>query len=271
MHKYFLVAVMFSTLASASTMLINFETVPVEPAGPSLFATAGAAQTITVPGVAAISGGVILGDETNLSLQAFGTPPNVYATAGFGHDLSSALTISFNAAFPVTQVSFPLFNGDSISESYIITAYNGAGVVASQTLTNLASNASGGYAIADLTSANISSLTIAPAALNDPSVNGWDFSIDSIALNESVQQAFAPEPSGLALLGLSAIVLFSLLVTRGTLAGPTNNSAPSHATLARGGPRQARRQVGAAHSSLPVPDSARGCSHETDHARPRPA
>jgi hypothetical protein len=102
-------------------------------------------------------------------------------------------------------VSFPLFNGDSISESYIITAYNGAAAVASQTLTNLASNASGGYAFADLTSANISSLTIAPVALNDPTVNGWDFSIDSIALNESVQQAFAPEPSRLALLGLFAI------------------------------------------------------------------
>lgn len=196
---------MFSVVATPSTLLINFETVPVEPTGPALFATAGAAQTITVPGVATISGGVILGDETNLPAQAFGTPPNVYGTAGFGDNLSSTLTISFNAAFPVTQVSFPVFNGATISESYSITAYNGAAVVASQILTNLASNSSGGYAIADLSSANISSLTIAPTALNDPAVNGWDFSIDSIALNESVQQAFAPEPEGLGVLGLSAI------------------------------------------------------------------
>jgi hypothetical protein len=214
MHKYLLFMAVFSTLAGASTLLINFEAVPVEPTGPGLFATAGAAQTITLPGVAAISGGVILGDETNLSTQAFGTPPNVYATAGFGHNLSSTLTITFNAAFPVTQVSFPLFNGDSISESYIITAYNGVAAVATQTLTNLASNASGGFALADLTSANISSLTIAPLALNDPSVNGWDFSIDSIALNESVQQAFAPEPSGLTLLGLFTLVVICVARAR---------------------------------------------------------
>jgi hypothetical protein len=207
-----LLMAMFSVVATPSTLLINFETVPVEPTGPNLFSVAGAAQTITVPGVATISGGVILGDETNLPAQAFGTPPNVYGTAGFGNNLSSTLTLTFNAAFPVTQVSFPVFNGATITESYLITAYNGAAVVASQTLTNLASNALGGYAIADLTSTSISSITVAPTALNDPAVNGWDFSIDSIALNESVQQAFAPEPAGLTLLGLFAIGI--IFITR---------------------------------------------------------
>jgi hypothetical protein len=216
MNKYFLAvvlaAVMPATIVNASTLLINFETVPADPTGPDLFATAGIAQTITVPGVAIISGGVILGDETNLPAQAFGTPPNVYGTAGFGDNLSPTLAVSFNTAFPLTEVSFPVFNGATISESYTITAYNGAAVVASQTLTNLASNSSDGFAIADLSSANISSLTIAPIALNDPAVNGWDFSIDSIALNESVQQAFAPEPPGLGVLGFSAIGV--IFVTR---------------------------------------------------------
>jgi hypothetical protein len=200
-------AVMFSGVAIPSTLLINFETLPVEPTGPGYFASAGPAQTITVPEVATITGGVILGGEANLPAQAFGTPPNIYGTAGFGDNLSPTLTMAFNSAFPVTQVSFPVFNGATIAESYLIDAYNGAAVVASQTLSNLPSNTSGGYAITDLSAVNITSVTIAPTALNDSAVNGWDFSVDSIALNETVQQAFVPEPGNLSLLGLSAICI----------------------------------------------------------------
>lgn len=205
----FLLGLLCTAIASPSTILINFETVPVEPTGPSLFALAGPAQTILVPGVATVTGGVVLGNESNLPAQSFGTPSNVYATAGFGDNLSSTLNLSFNAAFPVNQVSFPVFNGAAIAESYVIDAYNGAGLVASQTLSNLPSNASSGFAIADLTAPSITSVTIAPATLNDPADNGWSFSIDSVALNEPVQQAFStPEPGtfALSIIGAFAII-----------------------------------------------------------------
>ena len=179
-----------------STLLINFETVPPEPTGPSLFGLAGPMQTIVVPNVATITGGVILGNETNLPAQSFATPPNVYATAGFGDGLSSTLTISLNAAFgTVSEVSFPVLNGSTQTESYVVDAFNGATLVASQTLSNLPSNGSSGFGIVDLTAPLITSVTVAPTALDASCCSGWDYSIDSIALNEPVQAAVGtPEP-----------------------------------------------------------------------------
>jgi PEP-CTERM motif-containing protein len=190
--------------ASAGTIVINFETVPVEATGPSTFAAAGPMQTIVVPSVATITGGVILGNETNLPAQSFGTPPNVYATAGFGDPtLQSTLTIDLSASFPTTEVSFPVFNGSTQTESYVVDAFNGAAMVATQTLSSVPANGSSGFGIIDLMAANITSVTIAPVALDASCCDGWDFSIDSIALNESVQQALGtPEPGTFALLGL---------------------------------------------------------------------
>jgi hypothetical protein len=196
--------------ANAGVGLIDFENVPSEPAGPSLFASAGPMQTIVVPGVATITGGVILGNETLLPAQAFGTAPNVYGTAGFGDPtLSSTLTIAFNPAFgTVGEVSFPVFNGDTAVESYVITALDGASVVSTQTLSNLAPNTSSGFGIVDITAPSITSLTIAPTALDvGGCCSGWDFSIDSVAVNESVLTAVGtPEPGSFGLLGLGLAI-----------------------------------------------------------------
>ncbi len=198
------IMVLAATAANAGTILINFETVPVEATGPSVFASAGPAQTVVVPGVATITGGVILGNESALPAQSFGTPPNVYATAGFGDSLSSTLTLTFNPSFgTVSEASFPVFNGDTASESYLITAFDGSTVVATQTLSNLAPNLSSGFGIANISAPAITSLTVAPTTLDTGGCcDGWDFSIDSVAINESVQQAFnsVPEPDNLVLL-----------------------------------------------------------------------
>jgi len=203
------VTILSATAATAGTILINFETVPVIATGPSTFAAAGPMQTITVPNVAVITGGVVLGNESNLPAQAFGTPPNVYATAGFGTGTLSTLTITLNPAFgTVDEVSFPVFNGDTAIETYVVTGFNGATQVAQQTLSNLATNANQGFGIVDLMAASITSVTIAPQTLDvGGCCNGWDFSIDSVALNESVQTAVgAPEPGTLALLGLGLAI-----------------------------------------------------------------
>lgn len=205
MLRNFLFASLFlaacSTIGNASVILVNFETVPVEATGPSVFTAGQAPQTITVPSVATFTGGVILGNETNLPAQSFGTPPNVYATAGFDSLLSSTLTIAIAPLFPVTEVSFPLFNGSTQTESYVVTVFNGATNVASETL-SMASNLSSGFGIFDLKASNITSVTIMPTALDAGCCSGWDYSIDSVALNQSVQQAFAPEPGTFVLLGL---------------------------------------------------------------------
>src|SRR5271170_2082256 len=90
-----------------TAVLINFETVPAEPAGPSVYSECTAA-TITVPDVASISGGCILGDANFFPALGFATPPNVYGTAGFGTTPSSTLTINISPSFTADEVSFPL-------------------------------------------------------------------------------------------------------------------------------------------------------------------
>lgn len=201
------VAILLSALgANATTILINFETVPTLPTGASTFASAGPMQTIVVPGVATFTGGVVLGNATNLPAQAFTTPPNSYGTANFdtGFPLSSTLTIALNASFgTVDEVSFPILNGSTRTETYIVDAFNGATMVATQTFSNVASNTNSGFAIADIMSPSITSVTISPLNLDASCCGGWDFFIDSVALNSSVQQAFSPEPSSFVLIGLA--------------------------------------------------------------------
>lgn len=191
----------FTTLANAEAVLINFETVPVEATGPSFFSDCTAA-TVTVTNVASISGGCILGNATNFPAQDFATPPNVYGTAGFGSTPSSTMTIAISPSFTADEVSFPLFNGSSQTESYVVDAFNGATQVATQTLSNVAANSSSGFGIVDLSAANITSVTINPLALDAGCCGGYDYVIDSVALNESVQSA-VPEPGMLALCGLA--------------------------------------------------------------------
>ena len=196
-------AVLLCLAANAGTLVVNFETVPVLPVGPCCFASAGPMQTIVVPNVATFTGGVVLGGESNLPAESFGTPPNDYATAGFGDaTLQSTLTITISPGFTATEVSFPLFNGATSVESYVADAYDGATLVATQTLSNVAANGDSGFGIFDLLAADITSVTIAPTALDASCCNGWDYAIDTVAFNESVTQAFSPEPGTFVLLGL---------------------------------------------------------------------
>jgi hypothetical protein len=185
----------------ADTVLINFETVPPEATGSPFFDST-PMETIVVPGIATFTGGIILGNESNLPAQSFGTPPNVYGTAGFGNNLSSTLTMTIDSAFgTVNEVSFPVFNGSTQVESYIVDAFDGTTLAGSQTLSDLPANTSSGFGIIDLKAAAITKITVAPVALDASCCSGWDYSIDSVALNESVQQAFTPEPAEFVVLG----------------------------------------------------------------------
>jgi hypothetical protein len=166
-------------------------------------------QTIvTTP--ATFSGGVILGDATYFPAIIYATSPNVYGSASIGN-LSETMSIAINPGVTVKEVSFALFNGTS-QQSYVATAYNGGGAVASQTLNNVPSNANLGYGLIDLMwAAGITSVLISPVG----SPTSWDFEIDTVVFNESltsnqsVQAAVTPLPgswvvmlAGLALIGL---------------------------------------------------------------------
>jgi hypothetical protein len=174
--------------------VVNFDNLPQ---GPSLFG--GPAQTITpVPGVATFSGGQILGDASNFPAIIFATAPNVYGTDN-GGSLLNTLTIAVDPSFTADEISFVLFNGENTTESYVVDAFSGATLVASQALSNLSPNTSSGFGLVDLFGTDITSVTIATTGL--PA--SWDFLIDSVAFNESINQEVAPtpEPSSFLLLG----------------------------------------------------------------------
>lgn len=175
--------------ASTIPAVVNFDP-PAVAMGPSIYVSVPGPQTITTA-PANFSGGVVLGFATFFPAISFASPPNVYGSADFGNNLSRALSIAVNPAFATTEVSFALFNGETFNQSYIVEAFNGGSLVASQTLTNVAPNFNAGYGLIDLNSpAGITSVTITPAG--SPAV--WDFVIDTVAFNQSVTSLPLPPP-----------------------------------------------------------------------------
>jgi PEP-CTERM motif len=176
--------------ARAGTALVDFETTPSLSAGPNIYVAVPGPQTIaTTP--ATFSGGVVLGFATFFPAISFATPPNVYGTADFGNGLPEALTVAIDPAFTTTEVSFALFNGEVFNQSYSIDAFNGASLVANQTLTNIAPNFNSGYGLVDLVNAGgITSVTIAPVG----APSAWDFLIDTVAFNQSITSIPSPPP-----------------------------------------------------------------------------
>ena len=174
--------------ASAAIAAVNFDP-PGTPLGPSVYVAAGGPQTIsTTP--ATFTGGVVLGFATFFPAISFATAPNVYGTADFGIGLSKTLDIGVNPGFATSEVSFALFNGETFGQSYTATAFNGTTAVASQTLFNIPANFNAGYGVVDLNAASITSVSI--SAVGAPSV--WDFLIDTVAFNQTLQQGVASLP-----------------------------------------------------------------------------
>jgi hypothetical protein len=176
--------------ARAGTALVDFENTPPLSAGPSIYVAVPGPQNIsTAP--ATFTGGVVLGDATFFPAIAFATPPNVYGTADFGNGLPEQLSIAIDPAFTTTEVSFALFNGEVFNQSYIVNAFNGLSLVASQTLTNIAPNFNSGYGLTDLVNpGGITSVTIAPTG----APTAWDFLIDTVAFNQNITSVVNPPP-----------------------------------------------------------------------------
>lgn len=177
--------------AGATTALVDFETIPSLSTGPSIYIAASPSpQTITTA-PATFSGGVVLGDATFFPAISFATSPNVYGTADFGNGLPEQLTIAIDPTFTTTEVSFALFNGEVFNQSYTVNAFNGASVVTTQSLANIAPNFNSGYGLVDLVSAGgITSVTITP----DGAPSAWDFLIDTVAFNQSITTIPTPPP-----------------------------------------------------------------------------
>lgn len=195
---------------------IDFETSPALSAGPSVFSSAGPAQTIDVPGIATLTGGVVLGNATNFPGIVYATGPNTYATAGGSlppgsadPTLSATLTIDFDAGFTVNRVNGALFNGATSAQTYNVQAFAGDMLLETQTYDNIPPTLSSGYQLFDLQDAGITQVTITPANTTPY----WDFAVDTIAINQPIDAIINPPvtpsvvplppalPAGLAVLG----------------------------------------------------------------------
>ncbi|NJO37240.1 MAG: hypothetical protein HC871_06000 [Rhizobiales bacterium] len=194
----------------AQAIIIDFEGVPPLATGPSVFASAGPAQAITVGGIT-LSGGVVLGFPTFLPATPFATTPNLYGTANHpaggavgDPSLQPALSITLDAPVAATTIEGLLFNGLIAVDSFLVQAFSGAALVDSVSLDDLPANLANGFDVFRLDSGGpiIDLVTIA-ADLSGPFAGEWDFFIDTVAVNEPIENVLADvaEPSALALLG----------------------------------------------------------------------
>ena len=173
--------------AGAGAVVIDFETTPNLPVGESLFADAGPTQDIVVPGVATITGGVVLGFPTNFPAVDFSTEPNVYGTAselpaGGDPSLLPTITIDVDPAADAQLVEGLVLNGLTVSETFTVDAFGPGGLLATMVLLDVPPNSSSGFQTFSFTGEPITRVTVTPSRPGEE----WDYFVDTIAINESI-------------------------------------------------------------------------------------
>jgi hypothetical protein len=192
--------------APAVAITIDFENLPSLPAKANNFAAAGVMQIYTVPGVFTISGGVVLGNPTFLAtFPLHGTPPNLYGTTDVADpSLLSTITLTLPSAEDIVSVSGVLFNGQPITEDYVVNAFSGATLVATNAFASMAPDFStSGFGNFSLTSGAAQPITSVTITTPDVALNGWDFFVDTITISAAVSPI--PEPSTALLFLASAL------------------------------------------------------------------
>ena len=180
-----------------------------------------ARQDLTIPGLAAISGGTPIGNPDNLaSFGPGGGSGNAYGTrSGTSFGYLENLTIDFAPSAMVTRVQGTLFNGYPDLNSYTVTIFAGAIQVGSATFADLADNSlTTGFANFDLSAAAITRLVVTPDTTF--SGGGWDYFLDNVGVTYA---RAVPEPASLA--GLSVGLATMVLVRR--LRRRVGNRSPS--------------------------------------------
>jgi hypothetical protein len=188
--------------ARANLTTIDFENTPSHATGPSTFGSI-PEETLTVTGLASISGGAVLGNPTFYpAFPTHGSAPNAYGTSFTDTNLSPTLTITFQPGNTVTNVAGVLFNGQTDLADYTVTAFNGATQVAQQTLSNVPANTgTNDFANFSVSAPQITSITVTTAATSvDPTA--YDFLIDTVAVTYTTT---VPEPGSVVLLGLGGL------------------------------------------------------------------
>jgi hypothetical protein len=219
------------TACAAHALVLDFDTAPPLPPGPSFFAEAGPMTAIAHQGVT-ISGGVVLGFPSNAPAFRYASHPNACMTANFVATpdwpeapmlgLEAVLTLTLNTAMNVRQVEGLLFNGLVRPTSYLIHAYgDGDEMVLQQLLfDDVPSNQDSGFIVFRIaTHAPIEQIDFLPLVWPVGDVPfEWNFGVDSIVFGASFESAYPiPEPGSGVLLGvgLLAVAASRLRVRRG--------------------------------------------------------
>ncbi len=185
--------------ADAVIIAVDFETRPLLPTQPSDFFTAGASQSYSDINYA-IGGGVVLGDPTFLAaFPTHGSLHNLYMTTDIADpSLLDTITLDLPPATVVVGVTGVLFNGQGITETYVVTAFSGVVAVNSQTFNNVeavsSTNAFRNFSLNGTLALPITRVTVTTP---NAGTNGYTFGVDTLAINQTFP---APEPGTCALL-----------------------------------------------------------------------
>lgn len=171
----------------AEAIVVDFETNPARPAAPETFQEAGATQPAVVPGVAIVSGGVVLGYPSGLPEIPFVSRPNVYGTANspvYMADPSLAATtvIDIDPVVNAELVEGVVLNLLAGSETFTVEAFGPGGLLESQVLADVPSAALSGFATFSFSAASITQVTVTPS---QPGTE-WAYFVDTVAINEPV-------------------------------------------------------------------------------------
>ena len=204
------VVVLSMGMVNAETLVVDFENVPPLPQGPPLFSQAGPAQTIDVDGKVTVTNGVVLGYPTNLPATPYATEPNLYGTYHAADpSLTANVTLEFADDFEVHQLEGLLFNGWTSSVDYTVTAYDADdNVVDTDFFDDMPSNYNGGYGQFSLASLE----AIAKVVFSPDSDSTWDYFVDTIVVNGTLQGVFdvpTPAAAGMGFVLLGGIILRS--------------------------------------------------------------
>lgn len=183
--------------AGITAYTVDFDDRPI---GPSLYSEAGPEQILDYAGgQIQFSGGVILGFPTAFPAVDFATEPNVYASSNFGDpSLSDTIAIDIDG-FGVNLVEGLLFNGETIVNDFIVTAYDIAGAVVDSAIYNIASNSESGAAIFSMSSDSDNIIRVEFQEFNTD--GEWNMLIDTVTFNRNI-----PAPGSLlSLAGLGLI------------------------------------------------------------------
>jgi hypothetical protein len=195
-------------MSPTSALIIDFESTPNLPLGPSFFSSAGPAQNIVVGGVT-VKGGVVLGLPSFLPASIFSTTPNLYGTANHpsggavgDSSLQSMVSIEIDPSLGISTVEGLLVNGLIGEDNFTIEAYSGLTLVDSLFLIGISANVSSGYEVFKLDSGGlaIDLVTLRPS-LDGPFSGEWDYFLDTLAIGEPIENVIrVAEPASIALL-----------------------------------------------------------------------